>query len=81
MKIDEVKEIIKKENLKRVNCYNSLNLSENEVGIKYQTGKWIIYVTDERANVVSGSILEFNTEEDALEVLIQKARYANKRFK
>lgn len=76
----EVKEIIEKEELTRVNWYNEDELRENQVGIKLQNKKWIVYVTDERANIVDGSVIEFESEEEAYDVLIKKARYGKKKF-
>jgi len=79
MKETEAKKIIADEKLDRVNWYDEVNLRENQVGIKYDNGEWVVFVTDERANIVSGSIIKFSTEEDALDTLIRKARY-NKKY-
>ncbi len=49
-------------------------MRENQVGISLENGEWIIYVTDERASKVLGSIINFKSEDEALEVLIRKAR-------
>jgi hypothetical protein len=80
MKSYEAKKIIADEGLHRVNWYDEENLRENQVGIKLDNGEWIIYVTDERASVVLGSISKFSSEEEALDVLIRKARYGKKNF-
>ncbi len=80
MKLDEAKKIIADEGLHRVNWYDEENLRENQVGIRLDNGEWIIYVTDERASVVLGSISKFSSIEDALDVLIRKARYGKKIF-
>jgi hypothetical protein len=53
---------------------------ENQVGIRLDNGEWTVYVTDERASLVLGSIVKFSSEEDALDVLIRKARYSKKVF-
>ncbi len=74
------KKIIADEGLHRVNWYDEENLRENQVGIRLDNGEWIIYVTDERASVVLGSISKFSSIEDALDVLIRKARYGKKIF-
>jgi Immunity protein 59 len=70
----EAKEIIEKENLRRFNWFDEHPLRENEVGIKVDDNQWTIYVTDERASIVSGSITEFNNESDALDNFIKRLR-------
>ncbi|MFJ7471237.1 Imm59 family immunity protein [Peribacillus frigoritolerans] len=70
----EAKEIIEQEKLKRYNWFNEHPQRENEVGIRVDGDKWVVYVTDERASVVTGSITEFNNESDALENFIKRLR-------
>ena len=70
----EAKEIIKKEELRRYNWFDEHPLKENEVGIKVDDNKWIIYVTDERASIVSGSVTQFHNESDALDNFIKRLR-------
>lgn len=70
----EAKEIIKNEMLKRYNWFDEHPLRENEVGIKFDNDQWVVYVTDERASVVTGSITKFNNESEALENFIKKLR-------
>jgi hypothetical protein len=78
MKTEDAKRIITNEKLYNVNWYNESDIREKQVGITKNNGEWIVYVTDERANVVSASIVRFNSEDDALDVLIQKARYGKR---
>jgi hypothetical protein len=78
MKIEDAKRIITNEKLYNINWYNEGDIREKQVGINKNNGEWIVYVSDERANVVSASIARFNSEEDALDVLIQKARYGKR---
>lgn len=40
----------------------------------------VVYVTDERANIVDGSEVCIENEDEAYEMLIRKGRYAQKRF-
>jgi hypothetical protein len=70
----EAKEIIQKECLKRFNWFDEHPLRENEVGIRVDGEQWVVYVTDERASVVSSSISKFNNESDALDNFIKKLR-------
>ena len=78
MKLEKAKKIINDEDLCHINWYNEKNLRENQVGIRLDNGEWIIYVTDERASIVLGYIIKFNSQEEALDILIRKARYFKK---
>jgi hypothetical protein len=71
---EEAKNIIKNEGLQRFNWYNDHPLKENEVGISSNNNNWEVYVTDERASVVQGSITVFDNESDALENFIKRLR-------
>jgi len=64
----------KQEDLKRINWNNENELRENQVGITYKDGRWIVFATDERASIVETSIAVFNSEGEAIEKLIHKAR-------
>lgn len=70
----EAKEIIEKEMLKRFNWFDEHQIKENEVGIRVDGDQWVVYVTDERASVVTGSITKFNNESDALDNFIKRLR-------
>ncbi|MFC7785553.1 Imm59 family immunity protein [Rossellomorea sp. GCM10028870] len=74
MTINEAKEIMEKEKLKRFNWFDEHPLRDNEVGIKVDGNEWIVYVTDERASIVSGSNTYFNNESEALENFIKRLR-------
>ena len=74
MTIMEAKRIIEDEKLKHYNWNEDRNLRENEVGLKYSDGKWTVYVTDERASIVTGSVAEFRSEEEALDNFISRIR-------
>lgn len=80
MKLEEAEEIIKNEDLCHINWYDESNLRENQVGIKLDNGEWIIYVTDERASIIWGSDIKFNSQEEALDALVRKARYFKRNF-
>ncbi|MEK5521409.1 Imm59 family immunity protein [Heyndrickxia sp. FSL W8-0423] len=68
----EAKEIIRKEMLKRYNWFDEHPLRENEVGIRVDDDYWVVYVTDERASIVRGSITKFSNESDALDNFIKR---------
>ncbi|MDF2792109.1 MAG: hypothetical protein K0S80_5211 [Neobacillus sp.] len=71
---EEARIIIEKEDLKGFNWNEERYYKENEVGIKLENNVWIVYATDERASVVSGSVKEFEFEEDALDNFIKRLR-------
>ena len=71
---EEAKKIVKEEGLKRINWYGEQELKEDEVGINYDDNHWIVYATDERASVVTGSITKFDNESEALDNFIARAR-------
>ncbi|TRW21077.1 hypothetical protein FL857_12180 [Criibacterium bergeronii] len=71
---DDVLKIIKEENLHDFNFYENRHNKEDEVGIKYVNGYWIVYATDERASIVTGSEVRFDDEEIALENFVKRLR-------
>jgi len=78
MNLEEAKKILVNENLHHINWYDEKNLREHQVGIKLNNGKWVVFVTDERASIITGSELKFDSEDEALDVLIQKGRLLKK---
>lgn len=73
----EAKEIIRREMLKKYNWFEDHPLRENQVGISVHGDKWVVYVTDERASVVSESIIKFNDKSHALDNFIKRLRTDN----
>ncbi len=74
MTYNEAMNVIQSENLKRINWYDENNLKANQVGVIKKENQWLVYVTDERASIVESSIFECDSEDDAMEKLIKKAR-------
>lgn len=70
----EAKEIIVEENLRRFNWFDEHPIRENEVGIKLEGNEWIVYVTDERASIITGSVTNFISKSDALINFIKRLR-------
>lgn len=70
----EALEIIKNEQLKRYNWFDEHPLMENEVGIRVEEDRWLVYGTDERASLVTGSIMIFDNESKALDNFIKRVR-------
>jgi hypothetical protein len=70
----EAKEILEKEKLQRFNWFDEHSLRENEVVISADGNEWAVYVTDERASIVTGSVKKFTTKSDALVNFIKRLR-------
>lgn len=71
---EEAIRIIIEEKLKNYNLNKDRNNKENEVVIKSENDAWIVYATDERASIVTGSKKIFENEDQALENLIKRLR-------
>ena len=78
MNLNDAREIARIEDLHNINWYAKSNLRANQVGISKNNNEWIVYVTDERASIVPASIAKFSSEDGALDILIQKARFGKK---
>ncbi len=74
MERDKAIEIIHKEGLINFNMFEKRDDKENEVVILKQSGKWIVYVTDERASKITNSVDEYTTESEALDDFIERLR-------
>ncbi len=74
MEIERAIEIIQKEELINFNMFEKRDNKENEVVIVEQSGKWIVYVTDERASKITNSVYEYTTENEALDDFIDRLR-------
>jgi len=66
VKIEDVIKIIKEENLVGYNMNEERNNRENEVVLRHEDDKWIVYVTDERASKIINSQDTYSDEEEAL---------------
>lgn len=72
MTLEEAKNIIDKENYKYYNLFEDRPLKENEVGICKNDNGWKVFTTDERASIVTNSVVEFNNESDALDRFMKR---------
>lgn len=70
----EAMQIISEEDLKNYNLNEDRPNVENELGIKKCDDRWIVYVTDERASIITGSEAAFDAEEDAWDNFIKRLR-------
>lgn len=66
--------IISKEGLKSYNLNEERYNREDELVIKQENDTWVVYATDERASVITGSKKIFINEEEAWENLIKRLR-------
>lgn len=71
---EEAIKIIIEEKLENYNINEDRYNRENEVVIKYETDKWIVYATDERASMVTGSKKIFENENEAWDNFIKRLR-------
>lgn len=74
MKKEEAKRIIAKEGLENYNFNEDRYKRENEVVLRHENDKWIVYVTDERASKITNSQDTYSDEEDALDDFIDRLR-------
>ncbi|CDE46412.1 putative uncharacterized protein [Clostridium sp. CAG:411] len=74
MERDKAIEIIHKEGLINFKMFEKRDNKENEVVLLKQSGKWIVYVTDERASKITNSVDEYTTESEALDDFIERLR-------
>ncbi|NLK23205.1 MAG: hypothetical protein GX309_04275 [Clostridiales bacterium] len=74
MNINEAIKIIHDEKLQDYNLNEGRNNRENEVVLRYENDKWIVYVTDERASKITNSQDIYSDEEEALDDFIDRLR-------
>lgn len=79
MTIDDVLEIIKNENLKSYNMDESESLKENQIVLRVVNDEWHVFVTSEKAGLVTGSLCTYKNENDALENFLGRIRWMDKR--
>ena len=77
MTMDDVKKIIKEENLKLYNLEADQPLREDQVVLRFQDDEWSVFATSERAAIEPDSIVKYKTESEALERFISRLRSAN----
>lgn len=74
MNIKEAIRIIHEEKLQDYNMNEVRDNRENEVVLRHENDKWIVYVTDERASKITNSQDTYADEEEALEDFIDRLR-------
>jgi len=78
MNIKEAIKIIKDEKLQGYNTNEERYNRENEVVLRCENDKWIVYATDERASKVTNSQDIYLDEEEALDNFIDRLRALNR---
>ena len=78
MNIKEAIKIIKDEKLQGYNMNEERHNRENEVVLRCENDKWIVYATDERASKVTNSQDIYFDEEEALDNFIDRLRALNR---
>lgn len=74
MNIKEALRIIHEEKLQDYNMNEVRDNRENEVVLRHENDKWIVYVTDERASKITNSQDTYEDEEEALDDFIDRLR-------
>lgn len=74
MNIKEAIKIIHDEKLQDYNMNEERDNRENEVVLRHENDKWIVYVTDERASKITNSQDLYSDEEEALDDFIDRLR-------
>lgn len=74
MNIKEAIKIIHEEKLQDYNMNEKRENRENEVVLRHENNKWIVYVTDERASKITNSQDTYSDKEEALDDFIDRLR-------
>ena len=77
IRIDDIKNIIKKEHLKSYNLDANQPLREEQVVLRFNDGECLVFATDERASILPGSVFTYKSGSEALERFISRLRAAN----
>lgn len=78
MNIKEAIKMIQDEKLQGYNMNEERYNRENEVVLRCENDKWIVYATDERASKVTNSQDIYFDEEEALDNFIDRLRALNR---
>ena len=74
---EELYEIIEQEHLKHA-VFDEAKPYTQDLCLCQRNGKWVIYATDERAAVVTGSEKQYDNEEEANEHFLRRLRAGNR---
>ena len=77
MRLEEVKEIIKSEGLEDYNINLDHEIEAGEIVIVGKDGKWKVGIANDRAEIVTTSIREFDSEDEAVDDFLFRLRRLN----
>jgi hypothetical protein len=77
MRLEEAKEIIKAESLEDYNINLDHEIEAGEIVIVGKDGKWKVGIANDRAEIVTTSIREFNAEDEAVDDFLFRLRRLN----
>ena len=77
MKLEEAKEIIKSESLEDYNINLDHEIEAGEIVIVGKVGKWKVGIANDRAEIVTTSIREFDSEDEAVDDFLFRLRRLN----
>ena len=77
MRLEEAKEIIKSESLEDYNINLDHEIEAGEIVIVGKDGKWKVGIANNRAEIVTTSIREFNAEDEAVDDFLFRLRRLN----
>ena len=77
MRLDEVNEIIRSEGLEDYNINLDHEIEAGEIVIVGKDGKWKVGIANDRAEIVTTSIREFNAEDEAVNDFLFRLRRLN----
>ena len=77
MRLEEVKEIIRSEGLEDYNINLDHEIEAGEIVIVGKDGKWKVGIANDRAEIVTTSIREFNAEDEAVDDFLFRLRRLN----
>ena len=77
MRLEEVKEIIRAEGLEGYNINLDHEIEAGEIVIVGKDEKWKVGIANDRAEIVTTSIREFNAEDEAVDDFLFRLRRLN----
>ena len=77
MRLHEVNEIIRSEGLEDYNINLDHEIEAGEIVIVGKDGKWKVGIANDRAEIVTTSIREFNAEDEAVDDFLFRLRRLN----
>ena len=77
MRLEEAKKIIKSESLEDYNINLDHEIEAGEIVIVGKDGRWKVGIANERAEIVTTSIREFDSEDEAVDDFLFRLRRLN----